>query len=65
MYNFTLRKEAESSMAKTKSSNCETSSKKMGTLASKVLSNPNSSKSSKSLAASVLTQRPNHGKGKK
>ncbi len=37
----------------------EQSSKKVATLASKVLSNPNSSKTSKTLAASVLTQAPN------
>lgn len=52
------------SKSKGKSSSCEHSSNRMGTLASKVLSNPNSSKSAKSLAASVLTQMPNN-KGKK
>lgn len=40
-------------------------SKKMATKASKALTNPNSSKTTKSLAASVLSQAPNKGKGKK
>jgi hypothetical protein len=44
---------------------CETSSKKLGTLASKVLTNPNSSATAKRLAGSVLTQRPNHSGKKK
>jgi len=41
---------------------CETSSKSLGTLASKVLSNPRSSTAAKRLAGSVLTQRPSKGK---
>lgn len=40
----------------------EKTSKSIGTLAAKVLSNPNSSQVSKRLAASVLTQRPDHKK---
>lgn len=40
----------------------ETSSKKLGTLASKVLKDPKSSKKEKSLAGSVLTQRPDKKK---
>jgi len=40
----------------------EKSSKKIGKLASKVLRNPKSTKTSKSLAGSVLTQRPDKKK---
>lgn len=40
----------------------ERSSKRLGKLASKVLRNPKSSKTAKSLAGSVLTQRPNKKK---
>ena len=40
----------------------EKSSKRLGKLASKVLKNPNSSKTAKSLAGSVLTQRPDKKK---
>ncbi|MGF7219268.1 hypothetical protein GGR92_005451 [Spirosoma lacussanchae] len=40
------------------------STPKVATLASKVLQNPNSSKVSKTLAASVLSQAPNKPKGK-
>lgn len=40
----------------------EKTSKKVGTLASKILSNPKSSKAAKSVAASALTQRPDHRK---
>lgn len=40
------------------------SSPKVSTLASKVLQNPNASKVSKTLAASVLSQAPNKPKGK-
>ena len=42
----------------------EKSSKKLGTLASQVLQQKSSSKTAKSLAGSVLTQRPNHGGNK-
>lgn len=37
---------------------CETTSKKAGTAASKVLRNPKSTKAEKSAAGSALTQRP-------
>lgn len=40
----------------------EKTSKKVGTAASKLLSNPKSSKAVKSVAASALTQRPNKKK---
>ncbi len=40
----------------------EQTSKKLGKLAAKVLSNPKSSKTAKSLAGSVLTQRPSKKK---
>lgn len=40
------------------------STPKVATLASKVLQNPNASKVSKTLAASVLSQAPNKPKGK-
>jgi len=40
----------------------EQTSKKAGTAASKVLSNPRSSAAAKSAAASALTQRPNRKK---
>lgn len=43
----------------------ESSSKRLGTLAAKVLSNPKSSKTAKTLAGSVLTNRPDHKKGGK
>lgn len=42
----------------------EKSSKRLGKLASKVLKNPKSSKTAKSLAGSVLTQRPDRRKRK-
>lgn len=40
----------------------EKSSKRLGHLASKILRNPKSSKTVRSLAGSVLTQRPNRKK---
>jgi len=40
------------------------SSKKMATKASNALRNPNTSKTTKSLAASVLSQAPNKPKGR-
>ena len=40
----------------------EQTSKRLGKLASKVLKDPKSTKTSKSLAGSVLTQRPNKKK---
>lgn len=40
----------------------ETTSKRVATQASKILSNPNSSKAAKSVAASALTQRVRKGK---
>lgn len=43
----------------------EKTSPKVATLASKALSNPKSSKASKSIAASALTQAANKPKGKK
>ena len=42
--------------------NKETTGKKAASAASRVLSNPNSSKDAKSAAASALTQRPNKRK---
>jgi hypothetical protein len=42
--------------------NKEQTSKKVASIASKILSNPHSSKAAKSVAASALTQRPNKGK---
>jgi hypothetical protein len=45
--------------------NNEKTSKRVGKIASKVLRNPKSSKDSKSIAGSVLTQRPGHNKGGK
>jgi hypothetical protein len=42
----------------------EKTSKPVGTTASKLLSNPKSSPAVKSVAASALTQRPDHKKGK-
>ena len=42
--------------------NSEVTSKKAASAASKVLSNPKSSKAAKSAAASALTQRPNRKK---
>lgn len=41
------------------------SSKKMASLASKTLQSKTASKTTKKLAASVLSQAPNKGKGKK
>lgn len=43
----------------------ETTSKKVGTLASKALSNPKSTPAEKSLAGSALTQMRDKPKGKK
>lgn len=43
-------------------SNKEVTSAKAASAASKVLSNPNSSKAAKTAAASALTQRPNKKK---
>jgi hypothetical protein len=40
----------------------EVTSKRVGTIASNLLRNPNTPKSVKTVAASVLTQRPNKGK---
>lgn len=42
----------------------EKTSKKVASIASKILSNPRTSKAAKSVAASALTQRPNRGKRK-
>lgn len=42
--------------------NSEGTSKKVATIASKLLSNPKTPKKVKSVAASVLTQRPNKKK---
>jgi len=43
----------------------EQTSKKVASQASKFLANPKSAKAVKSVAASALTQAPNHTKGKK
>lgn len=43
----------------------EQTSKSVAAKASKILSNPKSSKAMKSVAASALTQAPNKAKGKK
>lgn len=45
--------------------NKEQTSKKVASQAAKILSNPKSAKAVKSVAASALTQAPNHTKGKK
>ena len=42
--------------------NYEVTSRKVASLAGRVLRNPNSSKAAKTLAASALTQRPNRRK---
>ena len=45
-----------------KKGNSEVTSKKAASAASRVLSNPKSSKDAKSAAGSALTQRPSRGK---
>lgn len=42
----------------------EVTSKRVGRIASRQLSNPKSTKAQKSVAGSALTQRPNRGKRK-
>lgn len=45
--------------------NTEQTSKRVASIASKLLRSPNTPKSIKSIAASALTQRPNHSKKRK